>query len=111
MPFFLSANFLLFFDSDLALAVLFNQSFEVKDVQGALRLKNKMFEAQSAKMVKFLFALFILCFDRELAPAVFLQVFFAFFLLFLPILNLQYLIGFEVFLILIGIFYTFEVIT
>ena len=56
----------------------------VKDVQGALRLQNKMFEAQTAKKVNFfyvLFALFTLCFDRELAPAV-LQVGFLFFVFF-----------------------------
>ena len=47
-----------------------NQSLEVKDVQGALRLQNKMFEAQTAKMVNFPFALFILCFDRVLASVV-----------------------------------------
>ena len=28
-----------------------NQSLEVKDVQGALRVQNKMFEAQNAKLV------------------------------------------------------------
>ena len=35
-----------------------NQSLEVKDVQGALRLQNKMFEAQTAKIVSFIFAPF-----------------------------------------------------
>ena len=35
-----------------------NQSLEVKDVQGALRLQNKMFEAQTAKIVSFYFAFF-----------------------------------------------------
>ena len=35
-----------------------NQSLEVKDVQGALRLQNKMFEAQTAKMVNFSFCSF-----------------------------------------------------
>ena len=40
-----------------------NQSLEVKDVQGALRLQNKMFEAQTAKIVSFYFAfLFAFCF-------------------------------------------------
>ena len=28
-----------------------NQSLEIKDVQGALRLQNKMFDTQTAKMV------------------------------------------------------------
>jgi hypothetical protein len=39
-----------------------NQSLEVKDVQGALRLQNKMFEAQTAKMVSFFFAFFFCSF-------------------------------------------------
>ena len=32
-----------------------NQSLEIKDVQGALRVQSKMFETQATKMVSFLF--------------------------------------------------------
>ena len=46
-----------------------NQSLEVKDVQGALRLQNKMFEAQTAKIVSFIL-LFLPFFYHKITFAV-----------------------------------------
>lgn len=55
-----------------------NQSLEVKDVQGALRLQNKMFEAQTAKMVSFFFAFFFCSFLLFFFTAIILLRFYTF---------------------------------